>query len=87
VNINLQTNKENVIDFYRMAYQGNPAKAVERYAGDQYVQHNPIVGDGKQAFIDYSTEMASNYPVKEITFLVAVAEWDLVTLHTPPELA
>ena len=29
MNVNLKQNKKNAIDFYRMAYEGNPKKAVE----------------------------------------------------------
>jgi predicted SnoaL-like aldol condensation-catalyzing enzyme len=76
------TNKQNAIEFYRMAYLGEPARAVELYVGAEYIQHNPLVGDGKQAFIDYFTEMANQYPNKEIEFVRAVAERDLVALHT-----
>ncbi|MCG8070101.1 MAG: nuclear transport factor 2 family protein [Candidatus Thiodiazotropha taylori] len=82
MNDTLQNNKDNAISFYRMAYLGNPTEAVERYVGDQYIQHNPLVGDGKQAFIDYFTEMAKSYPEKSIEFVRAVAEDDLVALHT-----
>ena len=78
----LSTNKQNAIAFYRMAYQGDPKKAVELYVGDDYIQHNPLVGDGKQPFIDYFTEMAEKYPGKTIEFVRAVAEDDLVALHT-----
>jgi len=79
---NLESNKRNAIAFYRTAYLGEPAKAVEAYVGDQYIQHNPLVGDGKQPFIDYFEEMARAYPDKEIEFVRAVAEGDLVALHT-----
>ncbi len=79
---NLEANKRNAIAFYRTAYLGDPAKAVEMYVGAEYRQHNPLVGDGKQAFIDYFTEMAEQYPGKEIEFVRAVAEGDLVALHT-----
>lgn len=78
----LESNKRNAIAFYRTAYMGEPAKAVEAYVGDQYIQHNPLVGDGKQPFIDYFEEMASDYPDKKIEFVRAVAEGDLVALHT-----
>jgi predicted SnoaL-like aldol condensation-catalyzing enzyme len=78
----LVTNKQNAIDFYRMAYLGEPTRAVELYVGADYIQHNPSVGDGKQAFVDYFTEMANKYPNKEIEFVRAVAEGDLVALHT-----
>ena len=78
----LESNKENAIAFYRTAYLGEPSKAVEKYVGSDYIQHNPAVGDGKQAFIDYFDEMAQGYPDKKIEFVRAVAEGDLVALHT-----
>ena len=56
----LELNKKNAIAFYRMAYLGEPAKAVAQYVGADYIQHNPLVADGKQAFIDYFEEMAEN---------------------------
>jgi predicted SnoaL-like aldol condensation-catalyzing enzyme len=78
----LQVNKENAIEFYKMAYAGEPEKAVELYVGTSYIQHNPLVGNGKQAFIDYFIEMAKDYPEKSINFVRAIAEGDLVALHT-----
>ena len=78
----LEDNKRNAIAFYEMAYLGQPAEAVEQFVGDRYIQHNPLVGDGKAAFIDYFTQMATEYPGKRIRFLRAVAQEDLVALHT-----
>lgn len=78
----IESNKQKAIAFYRTAYLGDPAKAVEMYVGAEYTQHNPLVGDGKQPFIDYFTEMANQYPDKEIEFVRAVAQGDLVALHT-----
>lgn len=75
-------NKKNAIDFYRTAYLGDPVSAVKQYVGDNYIQHNPLVGDGKQAFIDYFTEMAHDYPDKSIEFVRTIAQDDLVALHT-----
>ncbi|HKJ16970.1 MAG TPA: nuclear transport factor 2 family protein [Xanthomonadales bacterium] len=78
----LKANKQNAIDFYRTAYLGNPQKAVDLYVGDEYIQHNPLVEDGPQPFIDYFNRMAIEYPGKKIEFVRAVAENDLVALHT-----
>ena len=77
-----EANKQNAIAFYRTAYLGEATKAVEKYVGAEYIQHNPLVADGKQAFINYFDEMARDYPGKSIEFVRAVAEGDLVALHT-----
>lgn len=82
MNVNLKLNKENAIAFYKMAYEGNPKKAVELYVGAEYIQHNPLVGDGKQPFIDYFNRMKREYPYKSIEFVRSVAEGNLVALHT-----
>ncbi|WP_452226884.1 nuclear transport factor 2 family protein [Lacinutrix cladophorae] len=80
--MDIQQNKKNAIAFYKMAYEGNPTKAVALYVGDEYIQHNPMVADGPQAFIDYFDRMQKEYPVKTMDFVRAVAEGDLVALHT-----
>lgn len=74
--------KENAINFYKMAYEGNPKRAVELYVGDEYIQHNPDVANGTQGFIDYFERMQAEYPQKSINFVRAIAEDDLVALHT-----
>ena len=80
--MSLNQNKENAIAFYKMAYEGKPRKAVELYVGDDYIQHNPSVGNGKEPFIQYFEKAGENYPDKTIEFVRAVAEDDLVALHT-----
>ncbi len=77
-----QGNKERAIAFYRMAFDGNPRAAAERYLGDRYTQHNPWVGDGPDAFVEYFERMNAEYPEKSIEFVRAVAEADLVAVHT-----
>ena len=80
--MDLEKNKENAIAFYKMAYQGEPAKAVETYVGDEYIQHNPDVADGPEGFIEYFERMQSDYPEKSIEFVRCIAQGNLVALHT-----
>lgn len=79
---NTQANKKNAIAFYDTAYRGAPREAVEKYVGSDYTQHNPLVANGPDAFIQYFERMQLEYPDKDITFVRAIAEGDLVALHT-----
>ncbi len=80
--MNLETNRQNAIAFYKMAYEGNPRKAVDLYVGDTYIQHNPDVADGPEGFIEYFERMQSEYPEKSVEFVRCIAEGNLVALHT-----
>lgn len=78
----LEANKRNAVAFYKTAYLGNPREAAELYGGNEYIQHNPMVGDGFEPFIEYFECMNKEYPDKSIEFVRVIAEDDLVALHT-----
>jgi predicted SnoaL-like aldol condensation-catalyzing enzyme len=78
----MKDNKKTAIEFYNMAFNGNPKRSVELHVGSEYIQHNPAVKDGKFGFIEYFEKMHNEYPNKSIEFLRVIAEDDLVALHT-----
>ena len=82
----LEANKANATAFYDMMFtKCQPREAIERFAGDNYIQHNPHVADGKEAFIAYFEKMAAEYPGKVTHFKRAIAEGNHVVLHCHQE--
>lgn len=48
--MNSEINKKNAIAFYKMACHGNLAEALDLYVGKEYIQHNPLVGNGNTMY-------------------------------------
>lgn len=77
-----QRNTLNAQAFYDLMFnQSRPEEAIAKYVGEVYIQHNPEVGDGKEAFIEYFKRMNAEYPQKQVHFKRTVAEDDYVVLH------
>lgn len=78
----LEAKKRNVSAFYEMMFNDcEPHRAIETFAGADYIQHNPHVGDGKDAFVAYFEQMAAEYPGKRVEIKRAFAEGNHVILH------
>lgn len=77
-----EMNKKIVRDFYEMAFnQHKPTEAAKKYIGDKYIQHNPYVPNGAEAFYSYFERYFKENPKSHVVFAHVLADGDLVALH------
>ena len=77
-----EQNKKIVTEFYEGVFLKHQVKAyADQYIGNQYIQHNPEVPDGKAPFVDFFTGYFKENPDAKSVIKRAVAEDDLVFLH------
>lgn len=75
-------NKKIVTDFYEGVFLKHQVQEYsDRYIGNQYIQHNPHVPDGKAPFVNYFTGYFKENPQVKNVIKRAIAEDDLVVLH------
>lgn len=78
------TPKEIVLDFYKKAFiEMKPQQAAEEHISEtEYIQHNPNVADGRDAFINFFVEFFKTNPERQPSKIHRViADGDLVVLH------
>ena len=82
----MDRNKRNAQSFYDLMFNKcKPREATELYVGDEYIQHNPEVADGEEAFVEYFERMAAEYPGKRVHFKRTFADGNHVVLHCHQE--
>ena len=86
----LAANKRLVYDFWREVFEAGHMDLAPKYMAESYVQHNPNVPTGRQAFIDFFSAHVKPKAIQERVQapLVAItAEGDRVILSFARELA
>jgi predicted SnoaL-like aldol condensation-catalyzing enzyme len=79
----IEHNKQTVLAFYKLAFNDKqPAEAAAKYIGPKYIQHNPQAPDGPEAFVQFVTGFAAQFPQMSVDVKRVVAEGDFVVTHT-----
>ncbi|SPL69805.1 nuclear transport factor 2 family protein [Acinetobacter stercoris] len=77
-----EQNKKIVTDFYEGVFLKHQVKEYsDRYIGNEYIQHNPHVPNGKAPFVEYFSGYFKEHPEAKNVIKRAVAQGDLVFLH------
>jgi predicted SnoaL-like aldol condensation-catalyzing enzyme len=78
----LDTNKTLVADFYAKVWNAKNLGAVADFVADDYIQHNPHVGNGRAALEAFLGPMFESVPEGHFTIARLIADDDLVVAHT-----
>jgi predicted SnoaL-like aldol condensation-catalyzing enzyme len=77
----LARNKRFVFDFWRIVYEGGHMDKAPEYLAEGYIQHNPNVPSGRQAFIDLFSKVRPPREVApriKVPVISIIAERDIV---------
>lgn len=78
----LDANKTLVLDFYAKVWNAKNLDAVADFVADDYIQHNPHVGNGRAALEAFLGPMFEAVPEGRFTIARLIADDDLVVAHT-----
>lgn len=70
-----------VIAFYEAALNEKDTGRAATFLGDTYIQHNPLVPDGPEAFLRFVQFRRKQFPDSRNEVKQVIAEGDLVVLH------
>ena len=79
----LAKNKRFVYDFWREVFEAAHMDLAPNYMAETYIQHNPRVPTGRQAFIDFFSKMRKPLPIEpkvKAPLVAMTADGDLVVM-------
>jgi len=79
----LAANKRFVYDFWREVFEAAHMELAPSYMAEGYIQHNPRVPTGRQAFIDFFSKVRKPAPIEprvKAPLVAVLADGDLVVL-------
>jgi predicted SnoaL-like aldol condensation-catalyzing enzyme len=79
----LARNKQHVYDFWRIVYEGGHMERAAEFMTEEYIQHNPNVGSGRDLFIKTIGAARPSRPIaatSSFPIISLIAESDIVVV-------
>ncbi|OYR18533.1 snoaL-like domain protein [Brucella rhizosphaerae] len=76
-----ESNRSVVLEFYDGVFNKHEVEKYSEVIVDQYIQHNPNVPDGKEAFVSFFTQRFKDNPEATSRIVRSATDGDLVFIH------
>lgn len=77
-----EANRRLVVEFYEAVFIHHDLTAADRFLSEGYIQHNPLVPDGRAAFVAVFTRVFAANPQASSRIIRTATDGDLVWLHS-----
>jgi predicted SnoaL-like aldol condensation-catalyzing enzyme len=81
MSMNLERNKQTVLDFYELGLNQKDFPAAVKLIGDRYTQHNPRIADGIDGFEQFLATLRHDFPELKAEVKAMFADRDFVIAH------
>ncbi|WP_406451326.1 nuclear transport factor 2 family protein [Streptomyces sp. NBC_01622] len=85
-NERLQYQKSVAVGVLKGLFERGDTKIVDRYVRPDYIQHNPTLPDGAEAFKNLGVSLHRQYPALKFGIKQVISEGDLVIVHSHVQL-
>ncbi len=76
-----EANRRTVLEYYEKGLNQKDAEAALQYVGEQYLQHNPLVADGREGFRQFIQKLRQEHPQSHSEVKRSFVDGDYVILH------
>ena len=76
-----EANRVLVLEFYDKFFNKHQIDEAANVVADSYIQHNPTVPDGKEAFVSYYRDFFKENPESRVRIVRSAVDGDVVWLH------
>ena len=77
----MERNKKAALEFYDFAINEKDYEAASKYIGADYIQHNPLVGEGKEGFKAFLAMLKKDFPQAHSEVKRVFADGNYVIIH------